>query len=59
MHYFIEHTNLTQQNPTDTFGVETTDPTNKFDINFKVSTNEPSKSFCVPRRNDDCATIRC
>ena len=45
MHYFIEHTNLTQQNPTDTFGVETTDPTNKFDITSRFQLTSEAKAF--------------
>lgn len=45
MHYFIEHTNLAQQNATDTFGVESPDPTNKFNITSRFQLTNQAKAF--------------
>jgi pyrrolidone-carboxylate peptidase/ribosomal protein L31 len=45
MHYFIEYTNLTQQSATDTFGVESSDPTNKFNITSRFQLTNQAKAF--------------
>ena len=45
MHYFIEHTNLTQQSVTDTFGVDSSDPTSKFNITSSFQLTSQAKAF--------------
>ncbi|MBS3737383.1 MAG: hypothetical protein KGY51_00090 [Psychroflexus sp.] len=45
MHYFIEHTNLPQQNASDTFGVDASDPTNKFNITSRFQLTNQAKAF--------------
>lgn len=45
MHYFTEHTNLPQQNASDTFGVDASDPTNKFNITSRFQLATQSKAF--------------
>lgn len=45
MHSFIALTKLPFQNPSDTFGVELSDPTNKFNITSRFQLNEVAKAF--------------
>jgi pyrrolidone-carboxylate peptidase/ribosomal protein L31 len=45
MHYFIEHANLTQQNVEDSFGVDASDPTNKFNITSRFQLSNTAKAF--------------
>jgi hypothetical protein len=45
MHYFIEHTNLPQQDASDTFGVVSSDPTNKFNITSRFQLTNQAKAF--------------
>ena len=45
MHYFIEHTSLTQQDSTDAFGAESSDPTNKFNITSRFQLTNSAKAF--------------
>lgn len=45
MHYFIEQSNLTQQNAADTFGAEPSEPTNKFNITSRFQLTNQAKAF--------------
>lgn len=45
MHYFIEHTKLTQQIPADAFGVDISDPTIKFNTTSLFQLTNQAKAF--------------
>lgn len=45
MHYFIDHSQLPTQNSTDTFGADSSDPTNKFNITSRFQLSAPTKAF--------------
>lgn len=45
MHSFIEPTKLPFQNPSDTFGVDSSDPTNKFNITSMFQLNGIARAF--------------
>ena len=45
MHYFIDHSQLPTQNSADTFGTDSSDPTNKFNITSRFQLTGEAKAF--------------
>jgi hypothetical protein len=45
MHYFIDHSQLPTQNSADTFGADSSDPTNKFNITSRFQLTGQAKAF--------------